>query len=273
MTDFANHWPNHFHAKAEPSEAPGFGFAGYLATGAVLAVLAGFGAIAFVNGGSPKGSGNVMMAKQTVTAAATAVESASAEPAPAPVPASPPAVERKAEAAAQVPDKAARTEAPAVTSGTLTPKAVKTVAVSPDGTIANPAGGLSADDPRWAQNMTAPKSNGRRALEKVLASQDAGPGVDKASLTSALAPVDQEPAAAQDAAVPAPTERPVVKKPATNGTIREYVNMRAEPDNDADVLEVIPAKARITIHRCRGWCEITHNGRRGFVYKSFIRRG
>ena len=39
------------------------------------------------------------------------------------------------------------------------------------------------------------------------------------------------------------------------------------------VVMVIPAKAEVGLAGCKGWCEITYKGKRGFVWKDFIRPG
>ena len=48
------------------------------------------------------------------------------------------------------------------------------------------------------------------------------------------------------------------------------VNLRAGPDNDAGVLTIIPAKAAVTVVDCDQWCQITYQGKKGFIYKSFV---
>lgn len=52
-----------------------------------------------------------------------------------------------------------------------------------------------------------------------------------------------------------------------------WVNMRAGPDNDAEVLTVVPGGAELRARTgCAHWCEVVYEGRRGYIYKSFIRR-
>ena len=33
----------------------------------------------------------------------------------------------------------------------------------------------------------------------------------------------------------------------------------------------IPAKTAVQVISCKSWCEIVYKGRRGFIYKSFVR--
>jgi uncharacterized protein YraI len=49
-----------------------------------------------------------------------------------------------------------------------------------------------------------------------------------------------------------------------------HVNMRAGPDDGAQVLMVVPALAEIEAEDGCGWCEVAYQGRTGYIYKSFI---
>lgn len=57
------------------------------------------------------------------------------------------------------------------------------------------------------------------------------------------------------------------------GTVTAYVNMRSAPENDAEILRVLPERASVAIvDDCPNWCEVEHEGVRGFVYGSFLDR-
>lgn len=56
------------------------------------------------------------------------------------------------------------------------------------------------------------------------------------------------------------------------GHILRGVNMRAGPKKGATVLTTIPAKTQVKIMSCKSWCEVVYQGRRGWVYKSFVER-
>lgn len=49
-----------------------------------------------------------------------------------------------------------------------------------------------------------------------------------------------------------------------------YVNMRAGPEDDAEVLRVVPALAEIDAEADCGWCSVTYEGQSGYIYRSFI---
>jgi uncharacterized protein YraI len=49
------------------------------------------------------------------------------------------------------------------------------------------------------------------------------------------------------------------------------VNMRASPRNGAAVIQVVPGKSTVEVIGCDYWCEVVYKGRRGFIYKGFVR--
>ncbi|QKV19473.1 SH3 domain-containing protein [Oricola thermophila] len=52
---------------------------------------------------------------------------------------------------------------------------------------------------------------------------------------------------------------------------REWVNLRAGPDNGAEVLAVVPGGDDLRVEPdCSGWCAVAWDGRRGYIYESFI---
>ena len=53
-------------------------------------------------------------------------------------------------------------------------------------------------------------------------------------------------------------------------TTTQYVNLRAAPDDDGEVLEVVPALASIEAEGECNWCAVTYEGRQGYIYKTFI---
>jgi hypothetical protein len=106
---------------------------------------------------------------------------------------------------------------------------------------------------------------------------------------SATASINEasEPAATQSAPSPAPAaEEPNASqpepagdkandtpKPTRTARVNTDVNMRAAPDNNAEVLAVAPRGSSVDVIRCRAWCEVVFKGKRGFIYKGFIEGG
>lgn len=75
------------------------------------------------------------------------------------------------------------------------------------------------------------------------------------------APADDEPAATDDA--PSANLGRSVR-------IAKAVNMRTRPVSGSKVIRVIPSGATVGLVSCKGWCEVTYQGSRGFIYKSFV---
>ena len=50
-----------------------------------------------------------------------------------------------------------------------------------------------------------------------------------------------------------------------------WVNMRASADSRAATVKVLQAGSIVTVVQCKFWCEIVADGKRGFVYKSFVK--
>ncbi len=53
---------------------------------------------------------------------------------------------------------------------------------------------------------------------------------------------------------------------------KEYVNMRAAPSDDADVVAVVPANASIEAEVDCRWCEVSYDGKTGYIFQRFIAR-
>ena len=50
-----------------------------------------------------------------------------------------------------------------------------------------------------------------------------------------------------------------------------WVNMRVSADNAAATVKVLPAGSVVTVVQCSYWCEIVADGKRGFVFKNFLK--
>ncbi|MCI5077767.1 SH3 domain-containing protein [Oricola sp.] len=104
------------------------------------------------------------------------------------------------------------------------------------------------------------------ALEEAMAAEGAQgfalPG-ETAEPAAAAASMDE----------PAATVAVLPDAPQSPAWTSEHVNLRATPDNEGEIVAVIPADSEILAQEdCTHWCAVTHEGRSGFVYKSFIRR-
>lgn len=55
-----------------------------------------------------------------------------------------------------------------------------------------------------------------------------------------------------------------------SATTNNYVNLRAGPSDDAEVLMVVPANSAIEAEADCNWCSVTYDGRQGYIYTTFI---
>jgi hypothetical protein len=52
--------------------------------------------------------------------------------------------------------------------------------------------------------------------------------------------------------------------------VTRYVNLRNGPADEAGVVAVIPTNATVQAETNCGWCVVTYNGQRGYIYKGFL---
>jgi SH3 domain-containing protein len=162
---------------------------------------------------------------------------------------------------------------------------------------------LEQQDPRWARTDA---EKGKPALASML-QQTVAPDQSGITATAALPLAEPSPAEAKDptdetktaavdpedvkpkdvakkkqsepAASSAATQDddpiPGVSSPSQGRTVlvNRGVNMRSRAKSGARVLGTVPRNANVQLLGCKDWCEITYNGRRGFIYKDFIGGG
>ncbi|TJW16715.1 MAG: SH3 domain-containing protein [Mesorhizobium sp.] len=168
---------------------------------------------------------------------------------------------------------------------------------------------LASNDPRWTGSGSKTASNAAAAASDQIASQTeqaadkpstsaafAEPAAQKTNATALLskvaAPSPATDDGAQTAAIPTPkpqlpaaqssvteggdskaTEKPEKAAAAGSGRILKAVTMRTGPKNKAAAMVTIPAKTSVQVMSCKKWCQIVYNGKRGWVYKSYVKTG
>lgn len=154
-------------------------------------------------------------------------------------------------------------------------------AQTPDDLAALPAG-----DPRWSGST---RKQGRTQAKAALeADKEAATGVveppplptpEQAASVAAYRSTQDGSGSrtVPDRTAAIPTPRPDVPEAhddaAEKGRILRAVTMRSGPKKAASALGTIPAKTTVDVLSCKSWCEIVYKGRRGFIYKSFLKRG
>ncbi|MCV0397403.1 MAG: SH3 domain-containing protein [Rhizobiaceae bacterium] len=162
-----------------------------------------------------------------------------------------------------------------------------------------------SSDPRWA-NAFAGKSAVEKKADKlpeaalaIVAERRQSGAVKAFSSIIADEPDPELPVAVKAAPTPAPDEirtaaldpeaaraKPEAKReepaataepaqttgraPTSTRTVRTAVNMRTGPGKSHRVVGVAPQGASVGVVSCDSWCEIVHQGKRGFVYASFL---
>ncbi|MER8376675.1 SH3 domain-containing protein [Mesorhizobium sp. M1406] len=198
----------------------------------------------------------------------------------------------------------------AAVAAAAVPQARKSDTVSPTVTAAEAnVQALAANDPRWtgsqpkaasASDSTAPSQVANQAEQtpdkpaaafaQPAADTDATAELAKVAAPSAAA--GSHPDGAQTAAIPAvkppvPAQQPAATegdgsqpkaKPgkvaaAGTGRILRAVTMRSGPKKNAAAIGTVPARTSVQVMNCKQWCQITYNGKTGWVYKSYIKTG
>ena len=194
--------------------------------------------------------------------------------------------ERPSEPVAEVkpvdgPKPTASAAPPTVEIASSSPQADPSMASVPQPMQIEP---LDPTDPRWISATAGHAAASATAAVRTEASQDAPEPV---SVASAYAEDDESADNAATAAIP--TAKPVqdagqtdnaVEKPDTEkkvaspgrpGRTARSVTMRAKPDDRGGVLGTVPGRADVQVVSCASWCEIVYKGKRGFVYRKFLR--
>ncbi|MDQ6436682.1 SH3 domain-containing protein [Mesorhizobium sp. LHD-90] len=146
---------------------------------------------------------------------------------------------------------------------------------------------LDPTDPRWIAATSGHAAAGAAKTARVEASAEEGETADKTApptIATAYATddeggADEAATAAIPIATPAPdvtgqAEQQAEKKTASVGrpgkTVRS-VTMRAKPDDRGGVLGTVPGRVDVQVVSCASWCEIIYKGKRGFVFRKFLR--
>lgn len=201
------------------------------------------------------------------------------------------AIDAEAEPAAAAPASTGEAET-ATLMVPVQPTKVRTVSIpaAPPAAVAAPAeavdpDALGHDDPRWGPAKLAAEAKAKAARVAVqtakepplaFAEPEAGSPEpnDDGDQTAAIPPtvIVPKPLAGQDDADPEPSAVDTDTS-ARTVTIARAVNMRSSPRSGSKVIRVVPAGVNVGLYSCKGWCEITYQGSRGFIYKSFLQGG
>jgi hypothetical protein len=149
---------------------------------------------------------------------------------------------------------------------------------------------LPANDPRWSgsthKQARAPVESvaqAKKEAEPVAAVPPPLPTPEQAASVAAYQPTRNspddtadhaKPDKAETAAIPAakPAKPAADDDAADDGHILRAVTMRSGPKKGAAAIGTIPAKAAVQVMSCKSWCQVVYKGKRGWIYKSFLKR-
>lgn len=157
-------------------------------------------------------------------------------------------------------------------------KPAASTAAPPSAQAANPAG--VANKPAAAAAFAEPTAGTDAVAElaKVAAPDNADASDSADGAQTAAIPEVQPEVPPQQPAVTGDTGSQVKAKPqkvaaTSTGRILRPVTMRSGPKTSAAAIVTVPAKTSVQLVSCKQWCEIVYNGKRGWVYKSYIKPG
>ena len=123
-----------------------------------------------------------------------------------------------------------------------------------------------------------PPGEGRVAAAEDIAAEDSESAVegdtDEAVDTAVEEEIDEVVEEAVEEAIEetAPVEEAAPQVAATRTVpVTTDVNMRARPSNGSAVIQVVPGKSTVEVISCDYWCEVVYEGKRGWIYKGFVR--
>ncbi|RWO38087.1 MAG: SH3 domain-containing protein [Mesorhizobium sp.] len=126
-----------------------------------------------------------------------------------------------------------------------------------------------ADKPSTAAAFADPAAKTKVAALIAKVAAPAKAATDGAP-TAAISTPKPLPAATQKDGTQAKVE---AKQASAAGRILRGVTMRTGPKNSAAAIVTIPAKTSVQVMGCKKWCQIVYNGKRGWIYKSFVKTG
>jgi len=134
-------------------------------------------------------------------------------------------------------------------------------------TVAESTAGMAPDRPVVAEaspEVMAPASPPREDAAAVAS--------DPHILAYAPVPPTRDPTSHSFRKEAASDSGPAQNKGSGTARVNADVNMHSGPDNGAPVVAVVPTGTLVRIARCDYWCEVTVDGKRGFIYRKFVGR-
>ncbi|CAN7362533.1 SH3 domain-containing protein [Mesorhizobium amorphae] len=119
----------------------------------------------------------------------------------------------------------------------------------------------------------AAKNDATTALSNVAAPEDAATDDSMDGAQTAAIPTPKPQVAAAAASQADDSQAQPQTANAATGRILKAVTMRAGPKQKAAAMLTVPAKTSVQVISCKKWCQIVYNGKRGWIYKTYIKTG
>lgn len=166
-------------------------------------------------------------------------------------------------------------QVPAAASGTSQALAEMLASAGADRDVVsgNAFAPLLAENPASASDQTMTAAINPRADDGTAQVDVAESEADVAALEQAYATREAQ-GFALAAAEPGPdSEAPAASMATGTGIVDRHVNLRAEADNDATILAVVPQNGQVAIlDDCPNWCAVEYDGHQGYIFGNFIER-
>jgi len=145
------------------------------------------------------------------------------------------------------------------------------------------------NDPNAPDKPAASAQASRQAVDTQAAAADAKPqeegdasplaafaAANRAQVGGNTAPAGAKPDTAATAAIPTAKPKidpaPAKEASAANGRTVHAVTMRSGPKKGASAMTTVPAGTEVQVISCSQWCEIIYKDKRGWVYKTYVKR-
>jgi SH3-like domain-containing protein len=129
---------------------------------------------------------------------------------------------------------------------------------------------------------SAAKETAPQAMTAV--SQEAERKFEASAFAEVESATDSAAVAAIEATVPLPPSAPYPQPRADEAAaakadgdsgraarVTKHVNLRSGPNDESKIVAVVPARASVSVLDCKSWCEVVFDGKKGWIYKRFIR--
>lgn len=168
--------------------------------------------------------------------------------------------------------KDVRWKAPAASQATATEEATTKPAAQDPLQAVNKEAEASAVKPTADATSAQVSAFAAANRAEVSAGSGSGGNPDDSSTAAIPTPKPRQPAVQASADSEPDDAAPAKDADVAQGHTLRAVTMRSGPKKGASAMGTVPAKTAVQIVTCNQWCQIVYNGKRGWIYKSYVSR-